>query len=312
MVALAIVGILSAIAIVTYRQYADRARAAEILVQYDAARTRMSTTLAQGGAGKCNDLAGQAGAAIDTLIARLSIAMAAVQGDPASGWRPVLVVCARADRHGSQGVEAAREAFKILSRENQVEPGAEIRNDVVRFALPLTAGGGPQCVVPLSSTPDPCADPAAAPATGTPAPPAPAPAPSAGPAPASAPTAAPESTPESTPSPTPVPPPALPPTPAPAAAPSPTPSPQAPLPTNLGAPPGAARATPAEGPAPSPPRTQGDGSQLIIKPSQPMQPAARPKADPTCPGGQAPGPADTGCVCPSATQWQADACVPLP
>ena len=307
MVTLAIVGILGAIAIVAYRQYADRARSADILVQYDAARTRMSATLASGGVAKCSDLAGAAGATVDTLIARLSIGMVAAQGDPASGWRPVLVVCARADRHGTQGMEAAREAHRILSRENQVEPGAEINDSRVRFAIPLSGGLGAQCVVPLSSTPDPCANPVATPATATATTSAPAPADSTVPTPASTPVPAPD--PSATPTPTPMPAPA--PAPAAAAGTTPMPTPQAAPPTELSAQPGAARKSPTEAAAQSPVISQGNAPPLIIQPSPATTPAVRPRIEPTCPDGQVPGPGGAGCVCPAGSLWQAQACIPV-
>lgn len=163
LVAVGILGVLSAIAVMGYRHYIDRARAADIIEKFDAVRTRVGVTLTQI-TSQCADIARQFDdKSLANQSARLSINLVAAEGGPGAGWRPVMVVCARADRHGQQGVSAAREAHKVFSNNKQMESGAVLTESVVSFAVPLSQGKGSQCAVPFGATLDACGDPVAVP-----------------------------------------------------------------------------------------------------------------------------------------------------
>ncbi len=167
LVVIAILAVLSALAVIVYRYYVDRARAAEIVEKFDAVRTTVNVSLTQGTKQCADILKPFDGKTLDDPYARLSIDLVAVQGGPAAGWRPVMVVCARADRHGPTGVSVAREAHNIFSKNRQIESGAVLTESVVSFAVPLSQGAGSQCAVPFGNRLDACGDPVAVPTAAT-------------------------------------------------------------------------------------------------------------------------------------------------
>ena len=136
--AIAILAILGAVAVVSYQNYTARAKAADILVQYDALRTKTAVRLAD---------ANRAVADCDTLLkaldrtqplrseyANLAYAFEAT----ADGYRPVLAVCGKVDAAHPQAARIAREAHNVLSKTASIEPGAVLTDSVVSFALRLT------------------------------------------------------------------------------------------------------------------------------------------------------------------------------
>lgn len=137
----AIVAILGAIALVGYQEYATRAAAADIVSAHHNIR---QSVLAQGG--KAIDDCAALARTFDTKLlndpyARLSYGFEAV---PGGGFRPVLGVCATAERN-ARNVPVARRAHDSLAATGVVEKGAVLTGSVVSYALRLTEGDAAMC-----------------------------------------------------------------------------------------------------------------------------------------------------------------------
>lgn len=153
LVALAIIGILGLVAVVGYQQYISRARAADIVVKYDAIRSGIGAQVSGDPTGDCNAQAKRfSDANLSDDYARLAYGFQPVTG----GFRPVLTVCATADA-GAQGVKVARGAHDTLVHTGQVEAGAVLSDTLVSFALPLTSGGKATCATYAAPTAPGCA-----------------------------------------------------------------------------------------------------------------------------------------------------------
>ncbi len=162
-VAMAIIAVLAGIAIVVYPKYVERARASDIVVKYDAARTRAGVALSQEPTAACAEIARRLGDdKLQDDYAELAYGFEALQG----GYRPVLIVCARADRQGVLGVKVARAAHDILLKNGQVEKGAVLTDTLASFAVALTEPGKALCKIPLANPATACGDPASTPSTG--------------------------------------------------------------------------------------------------------------------------------------------------
>lgn len=164
MLVITIVGVLATLAVPAYRDYIERARSADILLKYDAIRGGIAADVASVGSGNCADLsAGVAAANLKDDYARLSIGYETITATPTDGYRPVLVICAKTDRHGAQGVGVAHAAHHEFSLTNHVEAGAVVTDSVVSFAVPLTQGNKASCLVPTGAKLTACGDPVAVP-----------------------------------------------------------------------------------------------------------------------------------------------------
>jgi prepilin-type N-terminal cleavage/methylation domain-containing protein len=151
----AVVAILGMIAIMGYQDYNSRARAADIVVKYDAIRSGVGAELAQASATNCDDLAKRLGTTnLKDEYARLDYGFEAVAG----GFRPVLNVCAKADANGPAGIKVARGAHDTMVKTGRVERGAVLTDSVVSFALPLTDSGKAVCVVAPAAPKTACGD----------------------------------------------------------------------------------------------------------------------------------------------------------
>jgi prepilin-type N-terminal cleavage/methylation domain-containing protein len=165
LVTMAVVAILAAVAVPVYQNYIVRAKSADILVQFDAARTRTGTALISAPKnGRCADVANALGStSIPDNYARLAYAFEAVGSNVGPSYRPVLTVCASAARHGVLGVRVARAAYDELSKQGVAEPGPVLTDSVVSFSLRLSEASRAICTVPVGGAYTPCGDPVAVP-----------------------------------------------------------------------------------------------------------------------------------------------------
>lgn len=165
LVTVAVLAVLAAIAVPAYQYYVVRARSADILVQFDTARTRTGPVLiADPANGRCADVASALGSsAIPNSYARMAYAFEAVRPSAVPSYRPVLTVCASEARHGVLGVRVAKAAYEELSRQGVVEPAPVLTNSVVSFSLTLSDPSRAVCTVPIGGAFTPCGDPVAVP-----------------------------------------------------------------------------------------------------------------------------------------------------
>ena len=145
LVVIAVIGILSAIAMPMYADYIARARAADILVKYDAARSNARATLGGGAFDDCGDVVRKLNAPEGDPYARLSYQFQAM--DSGGGYRLVLGICSRAGSQGATGVKVANSAHELLQRLNSVEKGSVVTATAVSFAAPLTDPSRATCSV---------------------------------------------------------------------------------------------------------------------------------------------------------------------
>jgi prepilin-type N-terminal cleavage/methylation domain-containing protein len=145
MVGVAIVAILGLIGVLGYQKYIEKARGADLMVKYDALRSTFNADTGQSSSTDCAELANRAGTArLADAHVKLDYGFEAVAG---GGYRPVLTVCATADKNGKQGIAVARGAHDTLSKTATVEKGAVVSDSVVSFALPLTDGNRALCKI---------------------------------------------------------------------------------------------------------------------------------------------------------------------
>ena len=160
----AVIAILGMISVIAYQSYAERSRAADIVVKYDAVRSSVGAEIAQGALSNCAEIVQRLGNTnLADEYARLGYGFEAVPG----GYRPVLTVCAKADRNGPLGVKVAQSAHDTLARTARVEKGAVLTETLVSFALPITDSDKPVCTIPYGGTLTACGDPVAVPTPAT-------------------------------------------------------------------------------------------------------------------------------------------------
>ncbi len=161
----AIAGVIAAIAIPLYRDYTIKARAADLLVKYDGARSGAGANIAGDTViSQCDEVLKRFKApTIDDDYARIAYAFEAVNDGKESGYRPVLTMCARAANQGEQAVKVTRAAHDELAKNTTLESGAVLTDTVVSFALPLTDPKRVVCRVPVGGPFTACGDPVAVP-----------------------------------------------------------------------------------------------------------------------------------------------------
>ncbi|MBS7808491.1 prepilin-type N-terminal cleavage/methylation domain-containing protein [Variovorax sp. PCZ-1] len=145
LISIAIVGILATVAVVGYQEYTYRARAADILLRYDAIKTGAQSRAAQQKFDNCSDL-------LKTFetnnladqYATLNYGFEAVNG---GGYRPVLTVCGKAEPGNPWGSRVAKGAHDTMLKTGAVEQGAVVTDAVVSFALPLSQSGQALCKI---------------------------------------------------------------------------------------------------------------------------------------------------------------------
>ncbi len=155
MVALAIIAVLGAVSVIAYGEYTAKAKAVDIVTQYEALRTRAATVLSNRTVEKCDDVqmmlngrhpVGSSHAALGYDFVKIA--------DKA--YRPVLAVCGKADA-GRDAVRVARAAHDSLARQaSAMEKDAVLTDSVVSFALRLTEGDQAVCRTPVSNPVSPC------------------------------------------------------------------------------------------------------------------------------------------------------------
>lgn len=167
MLVVAIVAVLGAIAVYGYGIYTTRARAADIVESFEATRTGAVSVVVADASGNCEDVLKRLDRkSLSQNYARLDYGFEAVAG---GGYRPVLTVCAKADKQGSIGVEAARSAHDTLAKTGAIEKGALLGEAMVSFAVGLTPPTQPICRIPYGGSLTACGDPVAVPKPSTPA-----------------------------------------------------------------------------------------------------------------------------------------------
>ena len=134
--AVAIIGILIAVAYPAYRDYQSRARAADIIVKYDALKEAISADLTSGPMDSCAELLSRVSHGnLQDVYAQLAIGFEQAAG----GYRAVFAVCADEAHQGVRGVAVARAAHDVFEKSNRLEKGSVLGNTLVSFAVPLTA-----------------------------------------------------------------------------------------------------------------------------------------------------------------------------
>jgi len=140
--AVAIIGILIAIAYPAYRDYQSRARAADIVVKYDALKEAVGADLTSGPMDSCAELLSRVSQGnLQDAYAKLAIGFEQSVG----GYRAVFAVCADEAHQGVRGVSVARAAHEIFAKTNRMEKGAVLGNTLVSFAVPLTGADAVAC-----------------------------------------------------------------------------------------------------------------------------------------------------------------------
>jgi prepilin-type N-terminal cleavage/methylation domain-containing protein len=144
-----IIGLLAAIALPMYQSYAARSQAAELALKFDAVRTNIQVAAKTGEVqNECANLVGAVHAAnLSSEYAQLAVNFEAVAG----GFTPVLTMCATTATQGNHGVEVAREAHHLLSRNSVISQGAVLGGSAVSFSVKL-AGDASLCKVPPASS----------------------------------------------------------------------------------------------------------------------------------------------------------------
>jgi len=151
----AIIALLAAVALPLYSSYLARSQATELVLKYDAIRTNIQVAVKTGEVqATCATLAGSVHAAnLQSDHAQLAVDFEPV----ASGYTPVLTMCASLVSQGPQGVEVTREAHNLFSRNSAISPGAVIGDSAASFSVKL-AGDSVLCTVlpPASATKTAC------------------------------------------------------------------------------------------------------------------------------------------------------------
>lgn len=141
MVAVAIIAILGAVALIGYQEYTTRAAAADIVSAHHNIRTAVMAQQGQA-VQDCDALA----AGFDRRLLGNPFATLEYGFVPAAGgYRPVLTVCATAER-SPRNVPAAKRAYESLAAMGMVETSGPVLRDVVAsFSARLTDGDKAMC-----------------------------------------------------------------------------------------------------------------------------------------------------------------------
>jgi prepilin-type N-terminal cleavage/methylation domain-containing protein len=163
MVVIAIIAVLGAIAMVSYRMYIERAAAADLISAHHNIRNYV-----QGLGGKSADDCAALAASYERKLlsdpyARLDYGFEAVPG----GFRPVLSVCATA-QSDARNIPVARRAHDSFANIGVMEKGAVLSDSVVSYALRLTDGEQALCKTAPASSGPACAPTQAAASSSTP------------------------------------------------------------------------------------------------------------------------------------------------
>ncbi len=145
---IAVIGVMTAIAIPTYQYFIRKSQTAEILLSYDDMRQRVQTLLAQGLVNDCSELASQLTVSLGHEYANLSLGFDAVNGQTGQGYSPVFLVCANATQQGALGMEIARAAHDEFVLTNTVSPLAVLTDSLVSFSVPI-GDGTAACMTPV-------------------------------------------------------------------------------------------------------------------------------------------------------------------
>jgi prepilin-type N-terminal cleavage/methylation domain-containing protein len=152
MFVVAIIGILAAIAGTLYTHYYDpRARASEVITQYDALRTRLQEDFqANGMRQECRELVELARGNLQSPYVKLDLGTLPVdQNDPTKGHRAVITVTGTLQDHGARGVQIARAVHDELAKNGVVVGKPVLTDSIVLFSLRLS--DGPMCQLAMSS-----------------------------------------------------------------------------------------------------------------------------------------------------------------
>jgi prepilin-type N-terminal cleavage/methylation domain-containing protein len=136
--AVAILGILAAVAVASYSQYVARAHAAELETKFGVVRTQIAIPFQSGQSGpSCDQLA----AAVNPAVLKSDYAAIDVAFEPITGgFTPVMRFCASAGASGARGVDVVRETHHLLSRVATIGKGAVIGESVASFSVGLADG----------------------------------------------------------------------------------------------------------------------------------------------------------------------------
>lgn len=157
--AIAIIGILGAIAVVGYSQYTVRAAATDLVAKHHDIRTAVIAGLGEGMVEDCSALAARLDRkALSDPYATLGYGFEAVPG----GFRPVLTVCATAQTN-ARDVQVVRRAYETLAGMGATEKNPVLNDSLASFALRLTTDDKALCKSAAPAPASTCG--AAAPAT---------------------------------------------------------------------------------------------------------------------------------------------------
>jgi prepilin-type N-terminal cleavage/methylation domain-containing protein len=140
LVAMAIIGVLAAIAVPLYRVYIVKADVADYLANYDTLKTQ--TALFYEAEGDCNKvLTALAPAALASPHVALNVGFENV----GKGFAPYLRFCAEISRHGGLGIRVAKAAHDAFAEMGLMGKGAVLGASMVAFAVPLVPDATPVC-----------------------------------------------------------------------------------------------------------------------------------------------------------------------
>nr|WP_157314372.1 prepilin-type N-terminal cleavage/methylation domain-containing protein [Chitinibacter sp. GC72] len=137
MTVVAVIGILAAIALPAYDYYVYKARAAEVIVQYDRLRTATAIIeVDETNIPICQSFLEQANAVnINDPYVTLTVGFAPLEGQP-NDFRPVMNVCASANKQYSMG--SAQAALRYFQRIGKVEPNLVGLSSIMSYSVALT------------------------------------------------------------------------------------------------------------------------------------------------------------------------------
>lgn len=161
MTVVAIVGILAAIALPAYDYYVYKARAAELIVQYDRLRTATAIVeVDETNIPNCQAFLEQANAVnITDPYVTLTVGFTPLEGKP-NDFRPVMNVCASASKQYSMGT--AQAALRYFQRLGKVEPNLVGLSSIMSYSVALSEqdtivcrGVAPQTHAGCAGVPEP-------------------------------------------------------------------------------------------------------------------------------------------------------------
>ncbi len=137
-----IIALLAAVALPLYSSYLARSQASELALKYDAIRTNIQVAAKSG---EVQTACAEIASTVQVANLQSDYTQLAVDFEPAvGGFTPVLTMCASLTNQGPHGVDVTREAYKLLSRNSPISPGAVIGDSAVSFSVKLV-GDTPLC-----------------------------------------------------------------------------------------------------------------------------------------------------------------------